>query len=921
MQTNLFNVSLYGNFAAEQYDHLPSRWHAPLVLDDGALALIRNDDVAPGKELWLFGLEIERSLPCSVLSFGVRSGLNTNKSRYHRLVMDSWSCFDEIVSLGQGKRLTIVFDVDLLAALFDPRPCLTALKRLMLKQDVNCYFVQRKDLAAFARQWTPASFESFLRSSGFEIIASQPHAQYSLFMHARLSVDHYRDYLTTLGLGQALIDADFLLVATEDASLHRTGGIGTYVANVKRLNPRCVVLFAAVDTGVEAGGLNTVIAEQVLGGITHDQMFEGDGLVEAVKLMLYTFPRLTICEFQDYQSIGFRLVQAKKTGGLPPSFTLRVFLHGSLDHLRRGTRTREAATYSPSDVRTVIKDRFIFEQADEAVAPSRYLLELLGDEFGYRFRNARIQRLPFDLGLLQTPPEEVHFEAPELLVFIGKFSEIKGWPDFIESLEVLSESGGFGTIKSVAILAPGHLPSDEKARIEALLPCQHLHLSHAEMIRFLRESRNRALFVVPAGSETYSFVVLELLLSACRFIGYRQGGAVEVVNDAAFLDLFFAEANPTSLARKVKEVANASLAAVTNAILEATKRIWLLQQKVNDSFLATKGVSPNNQASKFDVRWLDEITVVTPVYNTPISFLEDLAESLQASSVLPREWILVNDGSTADYSTKLEEFTRRHTGLLVRTVQQTNRGLAGARNRGLAEVSTRLAYFMDSDDLFMPHTLAHAALAIAVQPTPTLAVSGYPVSFESIERLPRDVTPYRFGHYWKPLGISGARTLAMHQNEFIAASSMVYVPEARRLGGWDESDRATWEDWAFYLKAAWSGASFLLMPEPGYFYRNTPGSMSKTYSAYFGMRRLARNLPVFDRFEANALLGLIQHQPKTEQQNIVRDLESAEIMQARKELEAVYRSSSWRLTSPLRAAKRRMAALKARLICVIRSWR
>lgn len=65
-----------------------------------------------------------------------------------------------------------------------------------------------------------------------------------------------------------------------------------------------------------------------------------------------------------------------------------------------------------------------------------------------------------------------------------------------------------------------------------------------------------------------------------------------------------------------------------------------------------------------------------------------------------------------------------------------------------------------------------------------------------------------------------------------------------------------WEDWALFSRLAWSGKRFSIVPESGFLYRNTPGSMSKTYSRYFGRRRLVRNIPGLTRLDANIAMSL-----------------------------------------------------------------
>lgn len=902
----LFDISYYNNFGAGGFNHIPGQRFVRRAADRSLLASLPDAPFGNDVHYWLFGFAFTGMANLPVTTFDVGRAGDGESVQHCRLVPDAWYAVDDLVEQADGKTIVAVIDVGYLGSLFDPRPILAALKRLLVRQPVTCHFLWRDGQAGAVRRWTRTEFAAFLQGSGFELVQTLEMPEGETLFHAHLSVEYYCRYLEELGLSSHLLKADFLLITTEDASLQRTGGIGTYVANVKRLNPLCVVLFAA--TGAEIGevGNKTVIAERILGHPSHEQMFEGDGLLEAVRLILYTLPCLKVCEFQDYLSIGFRLVQAKKVGGLPASLGLRVFLHGNLDYVKYGIGTRDVAVYGSDDVRSAVKDRFIFGQVDQVKAPSRYLLELMCQEYGYALHNPVVQRLPFDLDQVGEMPTHFACKRPKKLAYIGKFSPLKGWPDFLQALERLRGSPCLREISQLIMLCPGNLATEDRARIEAVLPCTHHHLSHAEMIRFLVDNRDDTLFVVPSGSESYSFVFLELILTGCRVVGYRRGGALEVVSDDAYIDQFFAAPNPVDLAGRIEAVLNEDPAAHVSIVAQATQNVWARQRQINRMFQTTDPIETGKRPN-WPSDWLDDVSVSTPVYNTPISFLQELAASLRASSIAVREWILVNDGSAPDYARDLQVFVDTCADLNTRLVHQSNKGLAGARNRGLAESSTRLTYFMDSDDLFLPHTLAHAALAMAIQPDPLLAVSGFPVYFRSVETLPSTVQPYRSGEYWKPLGIAEARTLAIRQNEFIPASTMMNTGMARKAGGWDESDRATWEDWAFYLKAAWSGHAFLLMPWPGYLYRNTPGSMSKTYNQFFGVRRLVRNFPLLDRFEANALIGLIQsrrdHSPSL-------DSEAAHL---RKELDAIYRSNSWKLTRPLRSIRRIWSEVRLRL--------
>ncbi|ETX28225.1 glycosyltransferase family 2 protein [Roseivivax isoporae] len=111
-------------------------------------------------------------------------------------------------------------------------------------------------------------------------------------------------------------------------------------------------------------------------------------------------------------------------------------------------------------------------------------------------------------------------------------------------------------------------------------------------------------------------------------------------------------------------------------------------------------------------------TIVVPAYNATATLPATMA-SLLAQTFGDFEIVLVEDGATdatpamcADYAAA----DRR-----VRVVRQANRGLAGARNTGIAAARGRYVGFCDADDLWLPGKLAaHVAHLDAI---PDLGIS------------------------------------------------------------------------------------------------------------------------------------------------------------------------------------------------------
>lgn len=96
------------------------------------------------------------------------------------------------------------------------------------------------------------------------------------------------------------------------------------------------------------------------------------------------------------------------------------------------------------------------------------------------------------------------------------------------------------------------------------------------------------------------------------------------------------------------------------------------------------------------------LTVIITMYNSAPTIAETI-ESLRNQTFTDWECLVVNDGSTDAGPAIVDSVSR--TDPRVRMVTQANRGLAGARNRGIDGCRTELVHFLDSDDWMAPRGL------------------------------------------------------------------------------------------------------------------------------------------------------------------------------------------------------------------------
>lgn len=113
-------------------------------------------------------------------------------------------------------------------------------------------------------------------------------------------------------------------------------------------------------------------------------------------------------------------------------------------------------------------------------------------------------------------------------------------------------------------------------------------------------------------------------------------------------------------------------------------------------------------------------SIIVPAYNA-CATLRETVESLLSQTFPDFEVIIVNDGSTDDTRTLAESFT---ADARVRVVNQSNRGLAGARNSGIAAARGRYIGFCDADDLWRPEKLAAHVHHLETNPEIGISYSG-----------------------------------------------------------------------------------------------------------------------------------------------------------------------------------------------------
>ncbi len=106
------------------------------------------------------------------------------------------------------------------------------------------------------------------------------------------------------------------------------------------------------------------------------------------------------------------------------------------------------------------------------------------------------------------------------------------------------------------------------------------------------------------------------------------------------------------------------------------------------------------------------VSIVVPNYNHA-RFLPRCLDALTSQSILPSEILVIDDGSTDDSVSVLDEYASRHPVVRVLRNEQ-NLGVVPTMNRGLAEATGEYVGFLAADDRVLPR-LFERTLPLLVQ--------------------------------------------------------------------------------------------------------------------------------------------------------------------------------------------------------------
>jgi len=205
------------------------------------------------------------------------------------------------------------------------------------------------------------------------------------------------------------------------------------------------------------------------------------------------------------------------------------------------------------------------------------------------------------------------------------------------------------------------------------------------------------------------------------------------------------------------------------------------------------------------------ISVVIPCYNQG-KYLKDALDSLHQCDSALFETIIVNDGSTDEFTNQyLEELSK--TGYNV--IFQQNTGLGGARNSGIHRATGKYILPLDADNKIYPAYLERS-ISILDNNENVAVVYG---NANYIGEKKGVLKPGPFNLQRLMLG------------NYIDACAVIRKTVIEEVGFFENMKIMGYEDWDLWLRIGFKGYGFQYLDEVLFDYRVSADSMMKTLNA------------------------------------------------------------------------------------------
>ncbi|HET9610551.1 MAG TPA: glycosyltransferase, partial [Acidimicrobiales bacterium] len=458
--------------------------------------------------------------------------------------------------------------------------------------------------------------------------------------------------------------------------------------------------------------------------------------------------RLDAVEFSQDRAEGFTAIRAKRTLGRFAATTLVVCVHAPR------ALARQVTGYGPTDFREEIRsfaEDYCLAHADTVVVPTASLAAYVEE---------RVARTPAHVPYLLVEdggaladgdtledgdtlvdgsagdgdgggtgggsdggsedgdgagPVGAPGERPPELLYLGGLSPERGADVFVEVAAHVAAAAPQFRFRMIGPDSPSDpLGRSYRAHLDARMPAEVAARLRFEPLPPAGDVRRAippfSLCLFPARRDDSPYALLEAMRRRAAVLVSRHGGMPEVV-EGGTVGLVVDPTDPGAVARAVLRL-HGDRAAVER--LGTAARRTVLRRSDPEAYRArmrtVHGDRPAGPRPR-PVARRPPVSVVVPVFDQA-RYLGETVRSVQASHYGDLEIVVVDDGSTDPQVAK--ELAALDDVVVVS--HASNRGVAAARNTGIAASSGRFVMPLDADDLIHPSYIPSAVQALTRNP-------------------------------------------------------------------------------------------------------------------------------------------------------------------------------------------------------------
>lgn len=241
-----------------------------------------------------------------------------------------------------------------------------------------------------------------------------------------------------------------------------------------------------------------------------------------------------------------------------------------------------------------------------------------------------------------------------------------------------------------------------------------------------------------------------------------------------------------------------------------------------------------------------DIEVVITSFNQGSMILEAV-HSLCTQTSLPKRIIIVDDGSTDEYSLNVLKTIEEDSSLSIPVIinYQQNGGVSSARNAGIKKAEAPMVLVLDGDDKLEPTYIEYVSKLLHDNPA-MVATSSWMHTFGVLDAI---VCP------------TGGNVVPFLSHNCCPATHILRREVFEQCGGYDESMRSGFEDWDFFLSMLETipEAYIGIVERPLINYRTAPASSNvKSMNKRLELMRfiIEKHINSYCNHIADALLGI-----------------------------------------------------------------